>query len=144
MTGFWPISTSLLRDQAPHPISIWIPTPPDHVSYCPWWHCHLWPMSRVFLRRLPISKDTQWSRFVWIWRRRPCLRWQTFHSLSCPLYFWCCCLLVRQNPTSLYRPLKRLRSSHLLLSHQNGPIDPTHLTKPWLSSIWCSKYHIWW
>ena len=140
---FWPIKTILPMYQAPHTIPSWFPKLPHNLSIWPWWYHHLWPPSRGFTRWLPLSKDIQWTGFFLRSRIRMRPQLQKSHSLCHYMYFWCLYSLVWQKTTSLYSPLHRIRSLHFLLSHQNYLMAHTHLTKPWLPSLWCSNSYIW-
>ena len=138
----FPIINSLTMYQAPHPINSWLPTLSHHVTCWPWMHYNPRPPSIGFPMRLQLSKYIQWLSWFCRWRIRPRPKWKMLHSLCRPLYFWCCCSLVRQKPTSLYSPFHRLIISHIFLGHQNDPMDPTDPTKPWISSLQLSKSHI--
>ena len=44
----YPSAPVFQRDQVPHLLSLCLPTPSHHLSSCPWWHHHPWPLSRRF------------------------------------------------------------------------------------------------
>ena len=57
-------------------------------------------------------------------------------------FFWCCCSLFIQNPTSICRPFNKLQGPELLLVHQNFPMPPTYPTKLWIPILRCSNSHL--
>ena len=94
-------------------------------------------------RRVPLTQDIKWPSCFCRCRKSPWPHQKIHHSLQRTLYFWRYCSLVSPKSNSLWSPLHILRSTHLLLIHQNVPIAVTHTTKPWFPSLWCSNSHLW-
>ena len=137
-----PISISLQRYQAYHPIYIWMTTPPYHVSFWSWWHYHPWPLSRGFPRRLPLSKYIQWPNCFsdGLEGRAPNYKHSIVYVV---LFIFGVAVFCQKKPTSLCRPFERIRSLHILLIHQNVPMDLTYPTNPWIPSLYFFKSHLW-
>ena len=56
--------------------------------------------------------------------------------------FFSCHQLAIQNSTSLCSALKIIQGPHLILGHQNGPLDLIHTTKTGLPSLRRTNYHL--